>query len=157
MVRVNFYKEVLFHYLMHLVVRQWWSTQETVRYLYDKFSLVFKNNPKSVVFTVHTKLGQGLLLIWSFWQELTGHQLETQHSEFQVAPSFTDHILILKPEFGSLVSNMSLFSLETNALQCQAKAINLPFCLLGKVIYTKYSKRWPYTVAHTIDCVCRKC
>ena len=26
---------------------------------------------------------------------------------------------------------MSPFSLETNALQCQAKAINLPFCLLG--------------------------
>ena len=28
---------------------------------------------------------------------------------------------------------------------------------LNKVIYTKYSKHWPYTVAHTIDCVCRKC
>ena len=26
----------------------------------------------------------------------------------------------------------------------------------GKVIYTKYSKHWPYTVAHTIDCVCTK-
>ena len=26
-----------------------------------------------------------------------------------------------------------------------------------KVIYTKYSKQWPYTVAHTINCVCRKC
>ena len=23
-----------------------------------------------------------------------------------------------------------------------------------KVIYTKYSKHWPYTVAHTIKCVC---
>ena len=23
-----------------------------------------------------------------------------------------------------------------------------------KVIYTKYSKHWPYTVAHTLDCVC---
>ena len=23
-----------------------------------------------------------------------------------------------------------------------------------KVIYLKYSKHWPYTVAHTIDCVC---
>ena len=29
--------------------------------------------------------------------------------------------------------------------------------VLGKVIYTKYSKHWPYTVAHTIECVCRKC
>ena len=29
-------------------------------------------------------------------------------------------------------------------------------CLQIKVIYTKYSKHWPYTVAHTIDCVCRK-
>ena len=28
---------------------------------------------------------------------------------------------------------------------------------LDKVIYTKHSKRWPYTVAHTFDCVCRKC
>ena len=26
-----------------------------------------------------------------------------------------------------------------------------------KVIYHKYSKHWTYTVAHTIDCVCRKC
>ena len=26
----------------------------------------------------------------------------------------------------------------------------------GKVIYAKYSKHWPYTVAHTIDCVCNK-
>ena len=25
-----------------------------------------------------------------------------------------------------------------------------------KVIYTKYSKHWPYTVAHTIDYVCSK-
>ena len=25
-----------------------------------------------------------------------------------------------------------------------------------KVIYTKYYKHWPYTVAHTIDCVCSK-
>ena len=24
----------------------------------------------------------------------------------------------------------------------------------GKAIYTKYSKHWPYTVAHTIECVC---
>ena len=24
-------------------------------------------------------------------------------------------------------------------------------------IYTKYSKHWPYNVAHTIECVCRKC
>ena len=25
-----------------------------------------------------------------------------------------------------------------------------------KVIYPKYSKHWPYTLAHTIDCVCSK-
>ena len=25
-----------------------------------------------------------------------------------------------------------------------------------KVIYPKYSKHWPYTVVHTIDCVCSK-
>ena len=27
----------------------------------------------------------------------------------------------------------------------------------SKVIHPKYSKHWFYTVAHTIDCVCRKC
>ena len=27
----------------------------------------------------------------------------------------------------------------------------------AKVIDTKYSKHWPYTYAHTIECVCRKC
>ena len=26
----------------------------------------------------------------------------------------------------------------------------------SKVIYTKYSKHWPYTVAHTFECVCSK-
>ena len=26
----------------------------------------------------------------------------------------------------------------------------------AKVIYPKYYKHWPYTVAHTIDCVCSK-
>ena len=26
----------------------------------------------------------------------------------------------------------------------------------GKVIYTKYSKHCPYTVAHTLKCVCSK-
>ena len=26
-----------------------------------------------------------------------------------------------------------------------------------KVSYTKYSKHWPHTVAHTFECVCRKC
>ena len=36
-------------------------------------------------------------------------------------------------------------------------ALYLPFLLVIKVIYTKYSKHWPYTVAYTIDCVCRKC
>ena len=25
-----------------------------------------------------------------------------------------------------------------------------------KVVYTKYSKHWPYTVAHTMECVCSK-
>jgi hypothetical protein len=32
----------------------------------------------------------------------------------------------------------------------------LNFDLLSKVIYPKYSKHWPYTVAHTIDCVYSK-
>ena len=31
------------------------------------------------------------------------------------------------------------------------------FLTQSKVIYTKYSKHQPYIVAHTIDCVCRKC
>ena len=30
------------------------------------------------------------------------------------------------------------------------------FAFFNKVIYPKYSKHWPYTVAYTIDCVCSK-
>ena len=30
------------------------------------------------------------------------------------------------------------------------------FCRKSKVIHTKYSKHRPYTVAHTIECVCSK-
>ena len=43
---------------------------------------------------------------------------------------------------------------------CQTAAQNLKFTFqftfhdFTKVIYTKYSKHWPYTVAHTIDYVC---
>ena len=33
---------------------------------------------------------------------------------------------------------------------------NLEILARCKVIHTKYSKHWPYTVAHTIDCVCIK-
>ena len=32
----------------------------------------------------------------------------------------------------------------------------LAFQLLFKAIETKYSKHWPYTVAHPFDCVCSK-
>ena len=32
-----------------------------------------------------------------------------------------------------------------------------PSCFtLSNVVFTKYSKHWPFTVAHTIDCVCSK-
>ena len=30
------------------------------------------------------------------------------------------------------------------------------FHIISKVMYHKYSKHWPYTVAYTIDCVCSK-
>ena len=34
---------------------------------------------------------------------------------------------------------------------------HVTIAVLGKVIYPKYSqKHWPYTLAHTIDCVCSK-
>ena len=33
---------------------------------------------------------------------------------------------------------------------------SLGICSPSKVIYPKYSKHWPYTVAHTMDCVCSK-
>ena len=33
---------------------------------------------------------------------------------------------------------------------------SLIFQQLFKFIYPKYSKHWPYTLAHTIDCVCSK-
>ena len=39
----------------------------------------------------------------------------------------------------------------------QYKREGLSDYIYERGIYTKYSKHWPYTVAHTIDCVCRTC
>ena len=40
---------------------------------------------------------------------------------------------------------------------CDMAILVVEFHVRDKVIYTKYSKHWPYTVALRIDCVCRKC
>ena len=50
------------------------------------------------------------------------------------------------------------FSLRFLWKNCHNFNTILSFEHLNKVIdTTKYSKHWPYTVAHTIECVCRKC
>ena len=46
---------------------------------------------------------------------------------------------------------------KTATVQCVQGLGTSKFLGPIKVICTKYSKHWPYTVAHTIDCVCRKC
>ena len=43
------------------------------------------------------------------------------------------------------------------SFNCAIGKYGIDTCTGSKVIGTKYSKHWPYTVAHTIDCVCRKC
>ena len=53
---------------------------------------------------------------------------------------FTTFRYVLQSNFGIKLQTMQKFSLLQQ----------------GKVIYPKYSKYWPYTVAHTIDCVCSK-
>ena len=40
--------------------------------------------------------------------------------------------------------------------ECDLLFAQCIFHMLTKVIYTKYSKHWLYTVAHTIECVCSK-
>ena len=54
-------------------------------------------------------------------------------------------------------------SVENMILKMNAKSRRLDFKKRfmnfhtnSKVIYPKYSKHWPYTVAYTIDCVCSK-
>ena len=46
---------------------------------------------------------------------------------------------------------------KTGTCVVSAFLVSVTTCGSSKVIYTKYSKHWPYTVAHIIDCVCRKC
>ena len=49
----------------------------------------------------------------------------------------------------------SINSIHFVGVQLQGKGGKVHiFCVSTKVIYTKYSKHWPYTVAHAIDCVC---
>ena len=68
----------------------------------------------------------------------------------------------------NLYSDAYIFSIESGVIwgvwQCGSqRKFTRPdythwsyFQLTVKVIHPKYSKHWPYTVAHTIDCVCSK-
>ena len=46
---------------------------------------------------------------------------------------------------------------KLGTIHLRRRQIFTSFDPYSKVIYTKYSKHWPYTVAHTIDCLFRKC
>ena len=54
-------------------------------------------------------------------------------------------------------SNPLIFFVTNSSLPTSFKPMQLNHNLThSKVIDTKYSKHWPYTVAHTIECVCSK-
>ena len=61
----------------------------------------------------------------------------------------TDCLLCRNGHFKKCQVVWRLENVEDWNFSCHIQAI-------VKVIYTKYSKLWPYTVAQTIDCVCRK-
>ena len=52
---------------------------------------------------------------------------------------------------------LSLPLLEHHSSLFMAHLLTVTSFYVPKVIYTKFSKHCPYTVAHTIDSVCRKC
>ena len=54
--------------------------------------------------------------------------------------------------FGEPMNNR-YFWYQRRLCQCISR---IPYVVKVKVIYTKYSKHCPYTVAHTFDCVCSK-
>ena len=54
--------------------------------------------------------------------------------------------------------HITFFPLKLHMSLCFSKSRGRPTSKVEcKVIDSKYSKNWPYTVAHTIDCVCIKC
>ena len=58
---------------------------------------------------------------------------------------------------GAWNNGFKLFIFSTFSLQYNSRRPILTKTLpTSKVIYTKYSKHWLYTVAHTFDCVCSK-
>ena len=73
--------------------------------------------------------------IWGSWIPRTVFSIKTQNGSKK----------ILMSTFWAFFHEILFFSL-----------FKYHFQVYIKVIHTKYSKHWPYTVAHTIDCVCRK-
>ena len=69
------------------------------------------------------------------------------------------YLLRSEVAIGSLFFQIQL-SLSDLTVYIKKAVLKLYFFFKGetasKVIYTKYSKHWPHTVAHTIDCVCSK-
>ena len=55
-----------------------------------------------------------------------------------------------------LVTILDKILLETKNSYVSSCLVLIKFLDGNKIIYPKYSKHWPYTVAHTIDCVCSK-
>ena len=82
-----------------------------------------------------------------------------------LSPGFCVYNFSLVPSNFSLtretdkVKSLTIFVTESFIIQESgfwSFAKLLTFSLVTKVIYTKYSKHEPYTVAHTLDCVCSK-
>ena len=85
---------------------------------------------------------------------------QQRHQNLNSLPSCCD----IGSTFFALISSLSLSLSEQKILSRleifveiwdMAIAVHL-LCPVYKVIYPKYSKHWPYTVAYTIHCVCSK-
>ena len=66
------------------------------------------------------------------------------HRKIQVGFVFHSHLLIK-------AIHPKLYKKDPALAECVCCSLFWP-----KVIHPKYSKHWPYTVPHTIDCVCSK-
>ena len=69
-----------------------------------------------------------------------------------------DYRTIIRRSFVIFVYRRILIEIKGHSLRCYMKVLLVlsESSCIQKVIYTKYYNNWPYTVAHTIDCVCSK-
>ena len=101
---------------------------------------------------LHTKIYDHNL--WAVFDQFSHSACELQRFSISIfCGQFPPHLAMnLLPV--TLLSSQAVSSSSFYITEDFHPSQNINWEAVGKGIYPKYSKQWPYTVAHKIDCVC---